>query len=250
MVTTKQTREAGDGRPEVLSHLARVPLQHPEVPALDSGGRTTGQRQAVVGGGGQHAGQQAVESAVARAALPEHAQEKGGEQRGVHEGEHQLEHVHDVVELARDVRRRDADEDAEDRGHPADPDIVAVALPGTDVALVDIVRPHGVERRHVAGHARHERGQQGGQSQTQHPGGQEAPHQQGHGAVVVQGAVRLERKEVAASARAGPGRSCRAGSPGTGKNIFGTAAMSGVRRAADIESAAIARCTIRKSVHQ
>ena len=42
--------------------------------------------------------------------------------------------------------------------------------------------------------------------------------------------------------------------PGTmirnGKSIFGTAAMSGVRRAADIEFAAMARCTTRKSVHQ
>src|SRR6476660_10546949 len=35
-----------------------------------------------------------------------------------------------------------------------------------------------------------------------------------------------------------------------GKNIFGNAAMSGVRRAAVMESAAIARCTTRKSVHQ
>ena len=35
-----------------------------------------------------------------------------------------------------------------------------------------------------------------------------------------------------------------------GKSILGTAAMSGVRRAADIESAAMARCTTRKSVHQ
>ncbi len=42
--------------------------------------------------------------------------------------------------------------------------------------------------------------------------------------------------------------------PGTmtrnGNSIFGTAAMSGVRRAADIEFAAMARCTTRKSVHQ
>src|ERR1043166_5040972 len=35
-----------------------------------------------------------------------------------------------------------------------------------------------------------------------------------------------------------------------GNNIFGTAAISGVRRAADIDLAAIARCTTRKSVHQ
>ena len=35
-----------------------------------------------------------------------------------------------------------------------------------------------------------------------------------------------------------------------GNSIFGKAAMSGVRRAAVIESAAIARCTTRKSVHQ
>src|SRR5262252_9485780 len=42
-----------------------------------------------------------------------------------------------------------------------------------------------------------------------------------------------------------PGRITR-----NGKNILGIAAMSGVRRAADIESAAIARCTTRKSVHQ
>jgi hypothetical protein len=42
--------------------------------------------------------------------------------------------------------------------------------------------------------------------------------------------------------------------PGTitrnGNSIFGMAAISGVRRAAFIESAAIARCTTRKSVHQ
>src|SRR5690349_13272783 len=42
-----------------------------------------------------------------------------------------------------------------------------------------------------------------------------------------------------------PGRITR-----NGKNIFGIAAISGVRRAADIESAAIALCTTRKSVHQ
>src|SRR5205085_6016068 len=42
-----------------------------------------------------------------------------------------------------------------------------------------------------------------------------------------------------------PGRITR-----NGKNIFGKAAMSGVRRAAVIDSAAIARCTTRKSVHQ
>ena len=35
-----------------------------------------------------------------------------------------------------------------------------------------------------------------------------------------------------------------------GNSIFGTAAMTGVRRAAFIESAAIARWTTRKSVHQ
>ena len=42
-----------------------------------------------------------------------------------------------------------------------------------------------------------------------------------------------------------PGRMTKAGN-----NILGTAAMSGVRRAADMELAAMARCTTRKSVHQ
>src|SRR5438270_1548619 len=42
-----------------------------------------------------------------------------------------------------------------------------------------------------------------------------------------------------------PGRITR-----KGKNILGTAAISGVRRAADIDLAAIALCTTRKSVHQ
>ena len=42
-----------------------------------------------------------------------------------------------------------------------------------------------------------------------------------------------------------PGRITR-----KGKSIFGNAAIIGVRRAAAIESAAIARCTTRKSVHQ
>ena len=35
-----------------------------------------------------------------------------------------------------------------------------------------------------------------------------------------------------------------------GMNIFTPAAIRGVRRAADIEFAASARCTTRKSVHQ
>ena len=42
--------------------------------------------------------------------------------------------------------------------------------------------------------------------------------------------------------------------PGTmirkGKNIFGMDAIRGVRCAADIELAAMARCTTRKTVHQ
>jgi len=42
-----------------------------------------------------------------------------------------------------------------------------------------------------------------------------------------------------------PGRMTNAG-----KSIFGTAAMSGVRRAADIDCAAMARWMTRKSVHQ
>src|SRR6266545_3475902 len=42
-----------------------------------------------------------------------------------------------------------------------------------------------------------------------------------------------------------PGRMTR-----IGKSILGNAAISGVRRAEVIESAAMARCTTRKSVHQ
>jgi hypothetical protein len=42
-----------------------------------------------------------------------------------------------------------------------------------------------------------------------------------------------------------PGRMTR-----TGNTIFGTAAMSGVRRAALMFLAAMARCTTRKLVHQ
>ena len=42
-----------------------------------------------------------------------------------------------------------------------------------------------------------------------------------------------------------PGRITR-----KGNSILGSAAMSGVRRAAVIEFAAMARCTTRKSVHQ
>ena len=70
--------------------------------------------------------------------------------------------------------------------------------------------------------------------------------------VVVPAPVGHLRQREAAAARV------RAGAiaimPGTitrnGNSIFGTAAISGVRRAADIELAAIARCTTRKSVHQ
>ena len=73
----------------------------------------------------------------------------------------------------------------------------------------------------------------------------------GAGAAVVRAAV----SAAGAVARAvAAGTAAMAISPGmitrNGKSILGIAAMSGVRRAAAIESAAIARWTTRKSVHQ
>src|SRR5262249_53611305 len=57
--------------------------------------------------------------------------------------------------------------------------------------------------------------------------------------------VAVGRAAVPAATAIIPGNMTR-----NGMNIFGSAAIRGVRRAASIEFAAIARCTTRKSVHQ
>ena len=68
------------------------------------------------------------ERAVTRRALPEHPEREGREQRRVHEREHELQQIHDVVERAGDVRRRDRQQDPADRRHASHPQVVLVRL--------------------------------------------------------------------------------------------------------------------------
>ena len=142
--------------------------------------------QGGMGGRGERAGQQAEKRPVPRGPLPEHAQQERGEQRGVDEAEHQLDEIHDVVEPRGGVGGGDAHHDAEDRGHAAHPEIVPVAAVRSDVALIDVVGPDGVEGRDVARHARHERSHQRRQPQAQQAGGKILHEHHGDDQVVVQ----------------------------------------------------------------
>ena len=60
-----------------------------------------------------------------------------------------------------------------------------------DVALIDVVGEHGVERGDVARHAGHERRHQRRQSDAQHAGRIELRHQRGQHLVVVVAAARF-----------------------------------------------------------
>ena len=113
----------------------------------------------------------------------------------------------------------------------AHPEVVRVVGARLDVGLVDVVRPDRVERRHVAGHPRHEAGQQRRQAEAEQPGRVAASEQQRQRQVVVGLAAAPSVPSWPTSASATmPGRITR-----KGKSIFGTAATSGVRRAAFID---------------
>ena len=83
-------------------------------------------------------------------------------------GREWLEQIQNVVERDRDVRRRNRQCDAEHRRRAAHPQVVLVARALSDVALVDVVGPHRVERSHVARHPRHERRHQRGEPEPEH----------------------------------------------------------------------------------
>ena len=138
------------------------------------------------------AGDETGERAVPGRALPEHPEQERREQRRVHEREDELQHVHDVVELRRDVRRQHRRRDAEDGRHAADPQVVRVARLRLQVRLIDVVRPHGVERRHVARHPRHEAGEQRGQAEAEHSGRKVTQQQRRDREVVIE--LRLTKR--------------------------------------------------------
>ena len=91
-----------------------------------------------------------------------------------------------LLNCGRHVGGGDAHDDAEDRRHPAHPEVVRVAAVRGDVALVDVVGPDGVEGRDVAGHARHERGHQRRQPEPQQARGEILHEHHGDRHVVVE----------------------------------------------------------------
>ena len=132
------------------------------------------------------------ERAVPSGPLPEHAEREGREQGRVDEREHQLQEVHDVVERRGDVGREDGQRHAEHRREPPHREIMPVGRAGAHVALIDVVRPHGIERRHVARHPGHERGQQRREAQAEQAGREEVDEQHRRGEVVVEHQVAVE----------------------------------------------------------
>ena len=165
-------RPGPDGLIEIRRHVAVV-------------GQDAGPVEDVVPGRGQDAHEQAPEPAPGRGPFPEHAQEERGEERRVEEGEDELHVVHEVLEAEGDVGRPDRREDPDDRGPLADLHIMGVGLALLDVGAVDVIGPDGVERRDVAGHARHEAREQRRDGQAEEAVGQVVLHEQDEGRVVV-----------------------------------------------------------------
>ena len=145
--------------------------------SFDKGCSSFGHCKPMVQQRDHEAGQQTGEGGVARGAFPEHPQENNCEQRCIDHGEDRLQEIHDVSEQAGQVSCRDAHDNPENGGHPANFKIVLritflIVSHRANVALINIIGPHGVERRDVACHARHERGQQGSDAQAEHTGGE------------------------------------------------------------------------------
>ena len=65
--------------------------------------------------------------------------------------------------------------------------LVARAFP--DVALVDVVSPHGVERSDIASHSRHERCEQRSEAEAEHSGWEESDQHHRHREIVVENDV-------------------------------------------------------------
>ena len=140
--------------------------------------------------------------------------------------------------------------DAHDGGDASHRQVVMVRPAGPDVGLVDVVGEHGVEGGDVARHAAHEGRHQSGEPDAQHAGGVElAPS-----GWSVPGRNPDRRSSSAGRSRRAILERARAAMPGTmtmkGIIILGSAAITGVRREADMELAAMARWITRKSVHQ
>ena len=153
--------------------------------AVDAGRVAHRQRQAVVDERSCGARDQAGEGSVAGGALGEHSQQEGGKERRVDQGEDQLQRVHDVVEAGDGVGRANGQDYPPDGGHSPHPEVVCVGAFLVDVGLVDVIGPDGVECGDVAGHSRHEAGQQGGEAEAQDAGGEEGEQHDGDGLVVV-----------------------------------------------------------------
>ena len=130
--------------------------------------------------------------------FPEHAENERREQRGVEEAEQRLQVVHQVGVARRDQRGEDGEDRGRDSGDPPNQDVVAVGPVLDHVVLPDVVAEHGVERRDVGRHARHEGGEQTGDGDTQQAVGQDVADHQQHRVVVgdVAFACRLQPDHV------------------------------------------------------
>src|SRR6185437_367082 len=98
--------------------------------------------------------------------------------------------VHDAVEVHDQVRGCDADQHARERAPAPHGDVMAIAGVRLDQGAIDVIRPDGGERAHIAGHARHEAGDQGGDAEAQESGAAVAGEHQGENLVVVVAAGR------------------------------------------------------------
>ena len=115
----------------------------------------------------RRAAEEAEEGAVGGGARPEHPEHERREERRVHEAEDELHHVHRVRVIAREVGAGDAEEYAHHGDRAPHPEVVLVGLLRGEVGLVEVVGPDRVEGGHVAGHARHERGEEGGEREAE-----------------------------------------------------------------------------------
>src|SRR6202030_614299 len=112
-------------------------------------------------------GEQSPEAARSRGSLPQHAKDDGAEQWSDEETKECLNVVHDALRIHYQIGGSDADRDTRERAPAAHADFRTVGCMLVEEGTVDVIRPDGGKGADVARHARHEAGNQRGDTEAQ-----------------------------------------------------------------------------------
>src|SRR6266851_5760257 len=112
-------------------------------------------------------GKKSPETAGAGGAFPEHAESDGAVKRRDEETEKRLNVIHDAREGHHEIGSAHADQNTKNGAPAAHGNVVRVGLILIDECAIDVIGPNGGEGADVPGHAGHEAGDEGSDSETQ-----------------------------------------------------------------------------------